>query len=197
MDGSPIHVSIAGRMMFKRVMGKASFCNIQDLKGNIQVYVARDQIGEESYADFKKSDIGDIYGVKGYAFRTKTGEISIHAEEMTPVSYTHLDVYKRQAISWHSCSGDFCVCDDSCVCPSGGAATPVLDLEKDIFKEMCIRDRYRPTSEPDSCFRLVHAGMPEFCSRLSPCCKVRSSDRSLHGSEAVSYTHLDVYKRQR
>ena len=86
MDGSPIHVSIAGRMMFKRVMGKASFCNIQDLKGNIQVYVARDQIGEESYADFKKSDIGDIYGVKGYAFRTKTGEISIHAEEMTLLS---------------------------------------------------------------------------------------------------------------
>ena len=86
MDGSPIYVSIAGRMMFKRVMGKASFCNIQDLKGNIQVYVARDQIGEESYADFKKSDIGDIYGVKGYAFRTKTGEISIHAEEMTLLS---------------------------------------------------------------------------------------------------------------
>ena len=86
MNGSPIHVSIAGRMMFKRVMGKASFCNIQDLKGNIQVYVARDQIGEESYADFKKSDIGDIYGVKGYAFRTKTGEISIHAEEMTLLS---------------------------------------------------------------------------------------------------------------
>ena len=86
MDGSPIHVCIAGRMMFKRVMGKASFCNIQDLKGNIQVYVARDQIGEESYADFKKSDIGDIYGVKGYAFRTKTGEISIHAEEMTLLS---------------------------------------------------------------------------------------------------------------
>ena len=86
MDASPIHISIAGRMMFKRVMGKASFCNIQDLKGNIQVYVARDQIGEESYADFKKSDIGDIYGVKGYAFRTKTGEISIHAEEMTLLS---------------------------------------------------------------------------------------------------------------
>ena len=86
MDAKPIEVSIAGRMMFKRVMGKASFCNIQDLKGNIQVYVARDQIGEESYADFKKSDIGDIYGVKGYAFRTKTGEISIHAEEMTLLS---------------------------------------------------------------------------------------------------------------
>ncbi len=86
MDASPIHVSIAGRMMFKRVMGKASFCNIQDLKGNIQVYVARDQIGEESYADFKKSDIGDIYGVKGWAFRTKTGELSIHAEEMTLLS---------------------------------------------------------------------------------------------------------------
>ena len=84
MEGK--EVSLAGRMMFKRVMGKASFCNIQDLKGNIQVYVARDQIGEESYADFKKSDIGDIYGVKGYAFRTKTGEISIHAEEMTLLS---------------------------------------------------------------------------------------------------------------
>ncbi len=86
MDADPIHVSIAGRMMFKRVMGKASFCNIQDLKDTIQVYVARDAIGEESYADFKKSDIGDIYGVKGYAFRTKTGEISIHAEEMTLLS---------------------------------------------------------------------------------------------------------------
>ena len=86
MDAQPITVNIAGRMMFKRVMGKASFCNIQDLKGNIQVYVARDAIGEDSYADFKKADIGDIYGVKGYAFRTKTGEISIHAEEMTLLS---------------------------------------------------------------------------------------------------------------
>ena len=86
MDAQPIHVSIAGRMMFKRVMGKASFCNIQDLQNSIQVYVARDAIGEDSYADFKKSDIGDIYGVKGYAFRTKTGEISIHAEEITLLS---------------------------------------------------------------------------------------------------------------
>ena len=86
MDASPIHVAIAGRMMFKRVMGKASFCNIQDLKGTIQVYVAKDAIGEESYADFKKSDIGDIYGIKGYVFRTKTGEISIHAVEMTMLS---------------------------------------------------------------------------------------------------------------
>ena len=86
MDAKPIEVSIAGRMMFKRVMGKASFCKIQDLKGNIQVYVARDNIGEDSYADFKKSDIGDIYGVKGFAFRTKTGEISIHAEEITLLS---------------------------------------------------------------------------------------------------------------
>ena len=86
MDAKPIEVSIAGRMMFKRVMGKASFCNIQDLKGNIQVYVARDNIGEDPYADFKKSDIGDIYGVKGFAFRTKTGEISIHAEEITLLS---------------------------------------------------------------------------------------------------------------
>ena len=86
MDAQPIHVSIAGRMMFKRVMGKASFCNIRDLQGTIQVYVARDAIGEESYADFKKSDIGDIYGVEGYAFRTKTGEVSIHAEKMTLLS---------------------------------------------------------------------------------------------------------------
>ncbi|MCR4693770.1 MAG: lysine--tRNA ligase [Pseudobutyrivibrio sp.] len=86
MDADPIHVSIAGRMLLKRVMGKASFCHIQDLKGKIQVYVARDAIGEESYAEFKKSDIGDIFGVKGYAFRTKTGEISIHAEEITLLS---------------------------------------------------------------------------------------------------------------
>ena len=83
MDADPINVSIAGRMMFKRVMGKASFCNIQDLKGKIQVYVARDAIGEEAYADFKKSDIGDIFGIKGYVFRTKTGEISVHASEIT------------------------------------------------------------------------------------------------------------------
>ena len=86
MDASPIQVSVAGRMMFKRVMGKASFCNIQDLKGKIQIYVSRDSIGEEPYAVFKKSDIGDIYGIKGYAFRTKTGEISIHAEELTLLS---------------------------------------------------------------------------------------------------------------
>nr|WP_256444113.1 lysine--tRNA ligase [Blautia sp. MSJ-19] len=86
MDANPIHVAIAGRMMFKRVMGKASFCNIQDLQGNIQVYVARDAIGEESYADFKKSDIGDIFGLEGFAFRTRTGEISIHAEKMTMLS---------------------------------------------------------------------------------------------------------------
>ena len=86
MDASPINVSIAGRMMFKRVMGKASFCNIKDLKETIQVYVAKDAIGEEAYADFKKSDIGDIFGVKGYVFRTKTGEISIHAVEMTLLS---------------------------------------------------------------------------------------------------------------
>ena len=79
-------VSIAGRIMLKRVMGKASFCNIADLKGNIQVYVAKDAVGEEAYADFKKSDIGDIYGVKGYVFRTKTDEISIHAEEITLLS---------------------------------------------------------------------------------------------------------------
>ena len=86
MDASPLHVAIAGRMMFKRVMGKASFCNIQDLQGNIQVYVARDAIGADSYADFKKSDIGDIFGLEGFAFRTRTGEISIHAEKMTLLS---------------------------------------------------------------------------------------------------------------
>ena len=86
MDANPIHVAVAGRMMFKRVMGKASFCNIQDLQGNIQVYVARDAIGPDSYADFKKSDIGDIFGLEGFAFRTRTGEISIHAEKMTLLS---------------------------------------------------------------------------------------------------------------
>ena len=86
MDASPIHVAIAGRMMFKRVMGKASFCNIQDLQGSIQVYVARDAIGTDSYTDFKRSDIGDIFGLEGFAFRTRTGEISIHAEKMTLLS---------------------------------------------------------------------------------------------------------------
>ena len=86
MDANPIHVSIAGRMMFKRVMGKASFCNIQDLQGSIQVYVARDAIGTDSYTDFKRSDIGDIFGLEGFAFRTRTGEISIHAEKMTLLS---------------------------------------------------------------------------------------------------------------
>ena len=86
MDASPIDVAIAGRMMFKRVMGKASFCNIQDLKGNIQVYVSKDGVGEDSYADFKKSDIGDIFGIKGFAFRTMTGEISIHASEIVLLS---------------------------------------------------------------------------------------------------------------
>ena len=79
-------VTIAGRMMFKRVMGKASFCNIQDLQGNIQSYVARDSIGEESYADFKKYDVGDILGITGEVFKTKTGEISIHASEVTLLS---------------------------------------------------------------------------------------------------------------
>ena len=80
------NVSIAGRIMSKRVMGKASFCNVQDLKGNIQSYVARDSIGEETYADFKKYDIGDIVGIKGEVFKTKTGEISIHASEITLLS---------------------------------------------------------------------------------------------------------------
>ena len=79
-------VSVAGRIMFKRVMGKASFCNVQDLKGSIQIYVARDSIGEESYADFKKYDVGDIVGVRGEVFRTKTGEISVHASEVTLLS---------------------------------------------------------------------------------------------------------------
>ena len=79
-------VSIAGRMMFKRVMGKASFCNIQDLKGRIQVYVARDSVGEDEYKDFKKLDIGDIVGVKGTVFTTKTGEISIHATDVVLLS---------------------------------------------------------------------------------------------------------------
>lgn len=79
-------VSIAGRIMSKRIMGKASFCNIQDLEGNIQSYVARDSLGEEAYADFKKYDVGDIAGIKGEVFRTKTGEISIHAEEITLLS---------------------------------------------------------------------------------------------------------------
>ena len=86
LDAQPINVSIAGRMLFKRVMGKASFANIQDLKGKIQVYVAKDAIGDEAYADFKKSDLGDIYGVKGYIFRTMTGEVSIHATEMILLS---------------------------------------------------------------------------------------------------------------
>ncbi|MBR1692579.1 MAG: lysine--tRNA ligase [Lachnospiraceae bacterium] len=79
-------VSVAGRIMSKRVMGKASFCNVQDLKGNIQSYVARDAVGEESYADFKKYDVGDIVGLKGEVFKTKTGEISIHAAEVTLLS---------------------------------------------------------------------------------------------------------------
>ena len=79
-------VTIAGRMMSKRVMGKASFCNVQDLKGNIQCYVARDNVGEEEYKDFKKYDIGDIIGITGEVFRTKTGEISIHAANVTLLS---------------------------------------------------------------------------------------------------------------
>lgn len=84
LEGS--EVSVAGRMMFKRVMGKASFCNIQDLKGQIQAYVARDNLGEDSYKDFKKYDVGDILGIKGTVFKTKTGEISIHAEEVVLLS---------------------------------------------------------------------------------------------------------------
>ena len=84
MDGK--EVTIAGRMMSKRVMGKASFCNVQDLKGNIQSYVARDSVGEEAYKDFKKMDIGDIVGIKGTVFRTKMGEISVHAESIVLLS---------------------------------------------------------------------------------------------------------------
>lgn len=80
------NVSVAGRMMFKRVMGKASFCNIQDLQGNIQVYVARDDIGEDDYKDFKKYDAGDILGITGRVFTTQTGEISVHAEAVTLLS---------------------------------------------------------------------------------------------------------------
>lgn len=79
-------VTVAGRMMFKRVMGKASFCNVQDLQGSIQVYVARDSVGEDSYKDFKKYDVGDILGIKGEVFTTKTGEISVHAQEVTLLS---------------------------------------------------------------------------------------------------------------
>ena len=79
-------VSIAGRMMSKRVMGKASFCNVQDLKGDIQCYVARDDLGEEAYKEFKRMDIGDIIGVKGIVFTTKMGEISIHAHSITLLS---------------------------------------------------------------------------------------------------------------
>lgn len=86
MDASPINVSVAGRIMLKRVMGKASFCNVQDLKGDVQVYVARDVLGEEPYADFKKYDVGDIIGVKGHMFRTQKGEISIHANETVLLS---------------------------------------------------------------------------------------------------------------
>ena len=79
-------VSIAGRMMSKRVMGKASFCNVQDLKGNIQSYVARDSIGEENYKEFKKLDVGDVIGIEGEVFKTKTGEMSIHASHVTLLS---------------------------------------------------------------------------------------------------------------
>ena len=86
MDANPIKVSIAGRMMSKRVMGKASFCNVQDKSGNIQVFVARDEIGTDEYADFKKLDVGDIIGVTGYVFRTMMGEVSVHADSVTLLS---------------------------------------------------------------------------------------------------------------
>lgn len=97
MDAEPIQVAIAGRMMFKRVMGKASFCNIKDLTGNVQVYVARDQVGEDFYADFKKSDTGDIFGIKGYVFRTMAGEISVHANEMVLLSKNLVPLPEK----WH------------------------------------------------------------------------------------------------
>ena len=83
MDANPIKVSIAGRMMSKRVMGKASFCNVQDKSGNIQAFVSRDELGTDEYADFKKLDVGDIIGVTGYVFRTMMGEISVHADTVT------------------------------------------------------------------------------------------------------------------
>lgn len=95
MDAEPIDVAIAGRMLFKRVMGKASFCNVQDRDGNIQVYVSRDAIGEEPYAGFKKSDIGDIFAIKGYLFRTKTGEISVHATELKMLSKSLLPLPEK------------------------------------------------------------------------------------------------------
>ena len=88
-------VRIAGRMMSKRIMGKASFCNIQDLKGNIQSYVARDSIGEEEYKDFKKLDIGDIIGIEGSVFKTKTGEISVHAEKVVLLSKSLLPLPEK------------------------------------------------------------------------------------------------------
>ncbi len=83
MDANPINVSIAGRMMSKRVMGKASFCNVQDKSGNIQVFVSKDTLGEEAYAAFKKLDVGDIIGITGYVFRTMMGEISVHSDSVT------------------------------------------------------------------------------------------------------------------
>ena len=86
MDANPVKVSIAGRMMSKRVMGKASFCNVQDKSGNIQVFVSRDELGTDSYADFKKLDVGDIIGVTGYVFRTMMGEVSVHADSVTLLS---------------------------------------------------------------------------------------------------------------
>ena len=82
-DAEPVEVAIAGRMMARRVMGKASFASLLDGQGNIQIYVTRDDLGEEAYAAFKKSDIGDIFGVKGIPFRTKTGMISVHVKSMT------------------------------------------------------------------------------------------------------------------
>ena len=82
-DAEPVEVAIAGRMMARRVMGKASFASILDGQGSIQIYVTRDDLGEEAYAAFKKSDIGDIFGVKGIPFRTKTGMISVHVKAMT------------------------------------------------------------------------------------------------------------------
>ena len=94
-------VSVAGRLMSKRVMGKASFCHVQDLEGTIQCYVAKDSIGEESYADFKKYDIGDLVGIEGFVFKTKTGETSVHAEKMTLLSKS-LQILPEK---WHGALG--------------------------------------------------------------------------------------------
>ena len=108
MEGK--HVTLAGRIMQKRVMGKASFCNILDQSGNIQSYVARDSIGEEEYKDFKKMDIGDIVGLEGEVFKTKTGEISIHASAVKLLSKSLQILVKCIEMCFkRSCSGSACI----------------------------------------------------------------------------------------